>query len=480
VNLGAVIAGTFTAAFVLRWPLQKRFVLTAFTFDQPRRQFILELSLYLFAGILASTYNRVVHQFPFPSTINLMVGVIAFGFFLSMDMALARERRIILNANLRTERPSRLTRFRPMANTFALVALATSALSVAVLWLVLAKGVRWMAKMQPDTGTLLKAGESLEFELIFVMGVLLLFIINMILSYARNLKLLFESQTRVLEKVSEGNLDLAAPVAGANEFGVIAQHTNRMIQGLKHRLALLTALKTAEEVQAQLLPQEPPDNPHVRIAAASRYSELTGGDYYDFIETRENDLIVAVGDISGHGISSALLMTSARAFLRSALDRSDNPAEAAAQVNRRLAEDVAESGSFLTLFLLKVMPDERRLTWVRGGHDPAYLFTPTSGNFTELSGRGMALGLSPDTVYESHGLDDYPAGSMVVIGTDGIWETQSPSGEAFGKQRFQDVIAQTAPAGPQAALDAVFEALEAFRGKTAQADDVTLVLVQLD
>jgi sigma-B regulation protein RsbU (phosphoserine phosphatase) len=302
----------------------------------------------------------------------------------------------------------------------------------------------------------------------------------MIISYARNLKLLFESQIRVLEEVSAGRLDVAAPVVGDNEFGVIAQHTNRMIQGLKHRLALLTALKTAEEIQTSFLPQQPPEKYNVRIAAASRYSEMTGGDYYDFIESDGNNFIVAVGDVSGHNISSALLMTSSRAFLRSTLDMGNDLAEAAAQVNRRLAEDVAESGSFMTLYLLEVMPDERRLTWVRGGHDPALLYIPATGEFRELGGPGMALGLAPDTVYGSHSLDGYPPGSMVIIGTDGIWETQNSSGEAFDKQRFKDVIARTASEGPQAALDAVFDALGSFRGTVPQADDVTLVLIQLD
>ncbi|NIQ92700.1 MAG: phosphatase, partial [Deltaproteobacteria bacterium] len=104
----------------------------------------------------------------------------------------------------------------------------------------------------------------------------------MIISYSKNLKLLFENETNVLERVTQGDLSRLVPVATNDEFGVIAGHTNTMIDGLRHRLQLITALKLAEEVQQNLLPTEPPSYPGLDIAGISNYCDETGGDYYDY------------------------------------------------------------------------------------------------------------------------------------------------------------------------------------------------------
>jgi sigma-B regulation protein RsbU (phosphoserine phosphatase) len=157
------------------------------------------------------------------------------------------------------------------------------------------------------------------------MAVLLALVVNLIVSYSRNLRLLFNNETDVLERVSRGDLSRTVPVATRDEFGVIAGHTNSMIQGLRHRTKMITALKLAEEVQQNLLPVSAPDHPGLDLSGTSIYCDETGGDYYDFFKLPNNNLGVVVADASDHGVGSALLMTTARAFLISGVQHFRGP-----------------------------------------------------------------------------------------------------------------------------------------------------------
>ncbi|MFV0437905.1 MAG: SpoIIE family protein phosphatase [Desulfopila sp.] len=243
------------------------------------------------------------------------------------------------------------------------------------------------------------------------------------------------------------------------------------------------ALALAGEVQRNLLPRESPKVSGLDIAGRNVSCEEVGGDYYDFFLQQEGGgsaFGVAVGDITGHGVDAALLMSSARAFLRLHVSQdNESLAEIVSAMNDHLAVDVMQSGRFMTLFYLSVRADLKSLEWVRAGHDPALLYDPLTDTFVELMGPGMALGVEPGypfTVNSRAGLHD---GHLLAIGTDGIWETCNIEGEMFGKKRFKKLLRAHAALPAADILEAVFVALEDFRAGKKADDDITLVLIKV-
>jgi len=269
------------------------------------------------------------------------------------------------------------------------------------------------------------------------------------------------------------------PVATRDEFGLIAGHTNTMIEGLRHRIELITALKLAEEVQRTLLPAAPPRVPGLDLAGASIYCNETGGDYYDYVFLPTGRLGIVVADVSGHGIDAALFMASARAFLLSGSQDFKSPSLLARDVNRYVTRDSAATGRFMSMFFLEIDPAAKTLRWVRAGHEPAVVYNTAGAGFHELGGEGMAMGVVEDAEYRDYTRQGWEPGSVVVIGTDGITETRNTAGELFGSERVREIIRANAAASAADLQAAVIQAVQTFRGDAPQEDDVTLVVVKL-
>jgi len=232
------------------------------------------------------------------------------------------------------------------------------------------------------------------------------------------------------------------------------------------------ALALAGEVQKSLLPQSKPVVPGLDIAGKNVSCDEIGGDYFDFLwrlDTQKGPFSVVVGDISGHGVDSALLMTTARAFLRMRASQPGTISEIIMAMNRHLTRDVLESGRFMTLFYLTIDPEKSRIDWVRAGHDPALIYDPVRDEFTELKGSGVALGVNENFDYQENNICGLANGQIIAIGTDGIWEAVNSAGEMFGKA-----------AGSGDILNAVYNELNRFtRGKKSE-DDITLVIIKVD
>nr|WP_231714667.1 SpoIIE family protein phosphatase [Desulfonema ishimotonii] len=477
--LGAMTLISFLSAWLIHKPLERRLVRSAGATVQPRRQFLLDYALVLMAGMVVTLLNYGLYQIPIDHGVRFFIGYVASGFFISLDMALARERQLIQQA-LREETvlppPERLY---SMTRRFFGVALGTVLLVVTVISLVISRDLSWLSTIGRDAISISVAMEAVVYELVFIMVVLLIMVINLIWSYAGNLRLLFETETGILENVTRGDLSRLVPVATHDEFGAIAGYTNNMIQGLRHRFQLISALNMAEEVQQNLLPQNPPEIPGLELAGTSLYCDRVGGDYYDYVELTGHRLGVVVTDASGHGVGSALHMTTARAFLRFGIRDYTGPARLISEVNRMLTRDSYETGRFTTLFFLEIHPAEKSLRWVRAGHDPALLYDPAADTFETLSGEGMALGVMADFEFREYERRGWPPDAVVFIGTDGIHETRNAAGEMFGNERLRAVIREHGAEPAEAVRDAIIVATEAFRGDTPQEDDLTLVVVRL-
>ncbi|MBW2410996.1 MAG: serine/threonine-protein phosphatase, partial [Deltaproteobacteria bacterium] len=226
---------------------------------------------------------------------------------------------------------------------------------------------------------------------------------------------------------------------------------------------------------------EDPEIEGLDIAGTSIYCEETGGDYYDYLETGENGqkkICVVVGDVADHGIPSALLMTTARAFLRQRASRSGELDQVVSDVNRQLSRDVEDSGRFMTLFICEIDRSNQVIHWVNAGHDPAIIFDCASSQFEELAGNALPLGVSEKTAYQK---SNRKIGSdqIIMMGTDGIWEAQNPKGEMFGKERFKDIIRENADRRAKEIVQTVIEAVDRFCHPLGIVDDITLVVTKI-
>jgi sigma-B regulation protein RsbU (phosphoserine phosphatase) len=284
------------------------------------------------------------------------------------------------------------------------------------------------------------------------------------------------------EHVARGDYGRPLPVKTKDEVGELTRSFNSMVQQLKERMEMKEAMNLAMEVQQNLLPKKMPQIKGLEIAARSIYCDETGGDLYDFLEVDDRNagrIGIAVGDVSGHGIPAALLMATVRAFLKSRVAQPGSPAEIISDVNRLMTHDTGDTGQFMTLFYAVFDTDHRELQWVRAGHDPAIFYDPAKDEFKELNGYGMALGLDGKFKYRENTQAGLTMGQILLIGTDGLWETQSPSGEMFGKDRIKTLIQKNATASPAKILEAIISALGEFQGLRKQEDDVTLAVIKV-
>jgi sigma-B regulation protein RsbU (phosphoserine phosphatase) len=257
---------------------------------------------------------------------------------------------------------------------------------------------------------------------------------------------------------------------------------NEMTAGLIERDRMRRSLYLAKEVQQALLPRTEPKIKGLDIASSSVYCDETGGDYYDFLggdEPNADKISVVVGDVSGHGVSSALLMATARAFLRQRSALSGSVSRIVSDVNRQLVRDVEESGGFMTLFYLTIDTDNHKLNWVRAGHDPAIFFDPATDTFQELRGVGMALGVKADARFEENRKNNLKNNQIILLGTDGIWEARNLQGEMFGKEPIYRTIRKNHTLSANEILTGIFNTLNRFLQDRALEDDVTLVVIKV-
>jgi sigma-B regulation protein RsbU (phosphoserine phosphatase) len=298
-----------------------------------------------------------------------------------------------------------------------------------------------------------------------------------------NLSRPFAAIIQTLNRIRQGRFDNWVRVTSNDEIGYTGDVINEMTAGLRERERLRLSLLLAQEVQQRLLPAAPPRIAGLDIAGTSCYCDETGGDYFDYIRLTSqggDSLGVVVGDVAGHGLSAALLMASARGFFRQRAVLGGSLPQVVADVNCQLCHDVRDSGQFMTAFFLQVDPQTRGIAWVRAGHDPALLYDPVQDGFIDLDGPGLPLGVDANTTFTALARSALADGSILLLGTDGIWETFDPTGAMFGKPRLQSLVRQSRHASAQELVSRIMDALGAFRGPQAASDDTTLVVVKFD
>jgi sigma-B regulation protein RsbU (phosphoserine phosphatase) len=289
--------------------------------------------------------------------------------------------------------------------------------------------------------------------------------------------------TNVLRKVKNGLFEAKVQVTSNDEIGYAGDVINEMTEGLLERDRIKHSLSLAKEIQQSLFPQQAVRIEGFEAAGKSIYCDETGGDYYDFIPMAGGDgrkWGVAVGDVSGHGISAALLMATVRSALRQRASHPGGADQIIGDVNRQISSDVGHSGEFITLFFLVMDPFGMEIEWVRAGHDPALLYDPATDSFEEMGGFGMALGVDGKCAFTCNRRTGISAGQVILLGTDGLWEASNPKGEMLGKPPIYQTIRENCALSANEILEAILSTLERFQAGAKREDDVTLVIIKVD
>ncbi|NNL99150.1 MAG: SpoIIE family protein phosphatase [Gammaproteobacteria bacterium] len=313
-----------------------------------------------------------------------------------------------------------------------------------------------------------------------VLVTVILFVILISFIASREVTVPIRNLSAAAGRIASGDFGAKVRVTTRDELQSLATAFNAMLPRLEEHTRMSETMAVAREVQKNLLPSHSPDLAGVDIAGFSAYCDQTGGDYYDYIDLNNVSpglIGVTVGDVSGHGIPSALLMTTVRALLRSYTSNAASARDMLTHANRHLAADT-QGGRFMTLFYLLINTGARTIEWASAGHDPAICYDPEHDRFEELAGDDIPLGVDGTWEFNPTRRADWNASHIIAIGTDGIWETRSVSGEMFGKDRFRDLLREHAADDSETMCRRVLDALCDFRGAAPQRDDITLVIVK--
>jgi serine phosphatase RsbU (regulator of sigma subunit) len=234
-------------------------------------------------------------------------------------------------------------------------------------------------------------------------------------------------------------------------------------------------LTLAQETQESLLPRCLPQFENFSIHAFNSPTRYVGGDFYDFLPLRSGEWAGVVADVSGKGMSAALLSSMALGALNMELRSNTDPREVLKRLNRLLCEKSLPY-QFVTLFLFVLSPHGMG-QFISAGHNPAYLFRAATGKIERLISDAHFLGMFELASYEPRALR-LDKGDILVVNSDGLTDAQDPREEMFGEERLLRIIRQEAPSGGHAIERKFLTAIEEFTQGTPQTDDITFVIVE--
>lgn len=237
-------------------------------------------------------------------------------------------------------------------------------------------------------------------------------------------------------------------------------------------------VRLAQHIQQQFLPATAPRLPGWTIDAHYRPTRTVGGDFYDFIELPGRTLGIVIGDVTGHGVAAAMLMSAARTLVRSMARTRALPGEVLFRANAELVPD-RQSDMAVTCLYGVLDLDSGSLRFANAGHLPPHVRGAAGARTLEAS--GLPLGLIDGERYEEHSVELAP-GDELLLYSDGVTEARDAAGDLFGLARLRETLA-SAPAGPGTVADGsvlLREAVAAFIGERELEDDVTIVRIRRD
>ncbi|MCG6924270.1 MAG: SpoIIE family protein phosphatase [Acidobacteria bacterium] len=237
-------------------------------------------------------------------------------------------------------------------------------------------------------------------------------------------------------------------------------------------------IRLARTVQEKLYPAGPLELAGFDLVGAAVAADHTCGDYYDFVPLEDGRVAIAVGDVSGHGLSAALLMAETRAYLRSLLRSSTDLDEILRQLNVFLCDDT-EDERFVTLMLAILDPARQSLVFSSAGHIPGYVLDPSGATRRALESTGMPLGLFTDAEFPASPGIPLAEGDLLLLLTDGATEAQNAAGDFFDAEGVLRTVAKARHGDSDAIIRELHSAIEDFGSHSPRRDDITAVVCKV-
>ena len=313
------------------------------------------------------------------------------------------------------------------------------------------------------------------------LGVIALALIG-IVPLSRRMTRNLTTLTDGVQRIAQGDFSARVPVRSRDEFGALAGAFNQMAQDVEHRQQLVVErerlkreLELCRRIQTEMLPHAPLRLGATEVKGISIPAREVGGDFFNYFELPGGDVAVLVGDVSGKGISAALLMANIQATLRARLPLEPDLARLTNAIDQEI-EAATPPGVYATLFLAIVQPDERTLRYVNAGHHPQFLIR--GEGIVPLPSGGMPVGL-----FAGHGYVERTVQladeDVLFFYTDGLVEVENETGEMFGPDRLESLLRKYSGEGVDVLLERAEQGVRGFRGAAEPFDDVTLMALRL-
>jgi serine phosphatase RsbU (regulator of sigma subunit) len=279
----------------------------------------------------------------------------------------------------------------------------------------------------------------------------------------------------VVQRFGAGRFDERMPQVKTMELGLLADefdHMAGMLEESERERHL--RMNTARRIQERLLPDlSAPKG----VQCQSRFepADEVAGDFYDVLPLPDGALLLCVADVSGHGVPGAMVASMLKALLRSAAEHENEPAELLRMVNAALCR-LSPDETFATMALARLDATRQGLSMASAGHEPAFLL-PSEHETERLPATGPVLGIDEAARWATIDRTVSSADRLIMV-TDGLAETASPTGEMFGKERLQAVLEDGRAEKLQALLDRIAERLATHRADGSPKDDITVLAVE--
>ena len=273
--------------------------------------------------------------------------------------------------------------------------------------------------------------------------------------------------------------------ACADQFALMIENA-RLTDRVVEQETLRRDIALASDVQRRLLPDAPPRDERADFAAISVPARRIGGDYYDFVELRDQEIGIALADVSGKGVAAALIMSVVQASLRIISSEGNvSPPRLVARMNQFVHRSTPAS-KYATFFYAQLDQQRRQLRYVNAGHNAPYLLRAgrqstgdsASPDIEQLSVGGTVVGMFPEMDYEEATVELGP-GDVLLAFTDGVPEAHNPENEEFGEERLQQLLRQTAHLPADEISARISSEMKNWIGDAEQYDDLTFIVMKV-
>ena len=256
-----------------------------------------------------------------------------------------------------------------------------------------------------------------------------------------------------------------------------AIHAGRLARAVHKSEVLRSELEIAKRIQEGLLPQALPEVEGLQLAARCVPAGNIGGDYFDLIPLGGGWLGLVIADVSGHGVGSALMLTSFRMALFTELSRELSPAAVFRRINGLLYRDFDRAGMFVTVFLAVYEPLTGTLSYANAGHNPGRVWHAESRRLQKLPATGVPIGMFADSDFEE-GAEALEPGDALLLPTDGLVDAKNVQSQRFGDEELDQLFRTMAASEAQVILDGVFSAFARHLAGTDASDDATVIVAR--